>query len=198
MQPPAQQPSTVAAQPTRQQLDDLEALMQRMLALPVNPVDDLVTPPPAPANAEPITVNPAWGTAGNDPPASSPTVALPVTSVPPIALVAAEPAAALIKSTVTIQEPRPTPVIKSVLRPTLVPVPNRPTTSAKQDMPPVPWWLWPLYGCDQAFTWLTNGFGWPGRWLQTQPARWLLGLCGLGMVTAAVVWVVLGRRDWTW
>ncbi len=34
----------MATQPTRQQLDDLDALLQRMLALPVNPADE---PPPA-------------------------------------------------------------------------------------------------------------------------------------------------------
>jgi hypothetical protein len=35
----------MATQPTRQQLDDLDALLQRMLALPVNPADEPLPPP---------------------------------------------------------------------------------------------------------------------------------------------------------
>ena len=38
--------ATSSAQSMRQQLDDLDALLQRMLALPINQIDE--TSPPAP------------------------------------------------------------------------------------------------------------------------------------------------------
>src|SRR5437762_981711 len=62
---------TTAGNPTRQQLDELDALLQRMLALPLNPAEEPAPPPPAgqPVNYRTPVPEP---TAYRPPPAPAP------------------------------------------------------------------------------------------------------------------------------
>jgi hypothetical protein len=54
---------TTAGNPTRQQLDELDALLQRMLALPLNPADEPEPPAPQPAHYRTPAPEPAYRTA---------------------------------------------------------------------------------------------------------------------------------------
>jgi hypothetical protein len=57
-------PQPGSSQPTRQQLDDLDALLQRMLELPVNQLDEATPAGAAPAGPKPTAASPPAQTAG--------------------------------------------------------------------------------------------------------------------------------------
>src|SRR5713226_5364032 len=77
--------STPTANPTRQQLDELDALLQRMLSLPLNQLDaDVSNPPPPP-------VRPAPPVGYSTTPASMPPPPRPLAPPPPRPVVVAPP-----------------------------------------------------------------------------------------------------------
>jgi hypothetical protein len=202
---------TTANDLTRQQLDELDALLQRMLSLPINPSDPNATPAPAaslPAFTPPLP-----------PPLSAP----PFPSILPIhqtSLPFAEP----------YPEPpvnrRPDPPMPPPVRPSFpVPVPapvvakppapaTRPTP-APQPLPappavlvkpaPIPVSLEPISGIFAPLVMLNRGvnrllgmLGTPGRLLRSGFVKNLLGITGIGLLlyTATKMaqihgWVVL-------
>ncbi len=172
--------ATPTPPPTRQQLDDLDALLQRMLALPVNPSDE--PPEPLPDPLEP----PAGNVILDD----SHPILPPLTQSAP-------PAPAL-----AVSLPLLNPVPPAERRPPVLPPPDRPL-SPRQALiasrpPPDPLLLRPLLGLNRLFDTVALGLGRPGRWLRRPTGRTLLGLLGLLLLAAAVACALLGRFGWTW
>src|SRR5436305_2011466 len=113
-----------SAHPTRQQLDELDALLQRMLDLPVQPADELAAP-------------------------------------------------------------RPTPAVPA-------------KSAARDDGPPLEWYLWPFAVIDTLFGVLLY-LVWPVRGFLRSPAgRSLLGGAGVLCLLAAAAWAALDWFGWTW
>ena len=168
-------------QPTRQQLDDLDALLQRMLALPVNQAEE---PPESPSLA---ALTPPAGNVILDesPPPRSP-IPLPRPPAPPL---------------MSVPLPLLNPVPPAERRPPVLPSPDRPM-SPRQGLiasrpPREPLLLRPLLGLNRLFDSVALGLGNPGRWLRRPAGRTLLGLVGLFLLAAAVTFLLLDRIGWT-
>jgi hypothetical protein len=179
---------TPAPQPTRQQLDDLDALLQRMLALPVNPTDDMAAALAAPHDDQltPPDGNMIVSDPGPPPaPPSAPrSIWLPPSPPKPIPL------------------PLLNPVPAAERRPPVLPPPDRPMSPlaalAASRPPSPPLLLRPVLWLNRQFDSLALGFGAPGRWLRRPAGRTLLGLIGLALLAAAAALVLIDRIGWTW
>ena len=161
-------------QPTRQQLDDLDALLQRMLALPVNPAEEPAAPP-----------------AFSEPPAPAGNMILsgPLPPAPPRP--AADP----------VPLPLLNPVPPADRRAPVLPPPGRvvsPRQALIASRPPAPPpLLRPILWLNRGFDGLAFSLGRPGRWLRRPAGRTLLGLAGLALLAAAVALVLFDRIGWT-
>jgi hypothetical protein len=176
--------ATTPPQPTRQQLDDLDALLQRMLALPVNPTDE----PAVPAFSEPPA--PAGNMILSDPLAPAPprpTAAAPV----PWQTVPTDP----------VPLPLLNPVPPAERRAPVLPPPARvlsPRQALIASRPPAPPpLLRPVLWLNRGFDGLALSLGTPGRWLRRPAGRTLLGIAGLALLAAAVALVLFDRIGWT-
>jgi hypothetical protein len=163
-------------QPTRQQLDELDALMQRMLALPVNPLD--YSPgSTADANTPASPVSPR-----DDAPAAEP---VPLLQQPPLA-----------------ESPSPMPVVRSVLLsdagPRLQPSIALPPFRGVSGKARVSWPLLPLFWCNRVFDACTSWLGPLGRWLRAPSGRSTLAWLGALLLIAALTWLAVQGMDWTW
>ena len=157
--------------PTRQQLDDLDALMERMLALPVSQPEEeterATVPKVVPVSqAGPRTVPEAPPWFDNEPAAVA---VLP----PPDRLEKMEAA------------PRPVEAPRDHPRP--APAPAR-----------AAWPLRPLIWCNRAFDRWTFSLGRTGRWLRHPVGRNFLGGFGLLCLAGAAAWAILDWIGWTW
>jgi hypothetical protein len=175
---------------TRRQLDELEALMQRMLALPVDhpeegPADALDTHTEAPVTkGNPELAKSAQADMETQvrPAASLDTAAANSCGTPSL------PGTSLI---VPLPHERESEAPVQVRRNPVRPV-------ARSSRPFVAWWLLPVLWINQAYD---GGVGWmgpPGRWLRGTPARTFLGAIGLLLLAAALAWVIHDGIDWTW
>lgn len=161
---------------TKRQLDELDSLIQRMLALPVVDVpEDVVAPPEPQADAEPV----AEPEMQQQEPAPDSPQEVPLASEQP-------------------EEPLPPSVAIAMQLPT---VETRPVTDDFQEeveppeeLPPSrPWVVWPLLPFNWFFDVATLPLGPAGRWLRGEQGRTLLGFTGLALLLAAVV---VGVLDW--
>jgi hypothetical protein len=205
--PRSEEPSPLRS--TKQMLDELDALMERMLALPVSELDEL---PPVPRDApktptlsatltvlEPTSdsTEPAQVADILDASSPSPSTALaesPREFPPSSDAVATDAADAL---GYPIQEP----VSEDLLPPPLII--SRPGGGARANLPNrLPWsrdrWLQPLIWVNGAFDFLVGRLGGFGRWLQTQAGRNVLGLAGLVCLALALFWLLRDWFNWTW
>lgn len=172
-------------QPTRQQLDDLDALLQRMLALPVSPTEE--EPPPEPPLPEPPPPPMML-----EPPPGNMVLSDPILAPPPLP---PEP-----------PEPRPLPLLNPVppharRPPTLSrpePAPLPPPVPGASRPPAVPLLLRPLVWCNRGYDRVALSLGGVGDWLRRPIGRALLGLTGLVLLAAAAALVVLDRMGWAW
>lgn len=195
---------------TRQQLDELDALLQKMLSGSPAPVE---TPPPVQPLREP-PVPPLWrADAVAAPPA--PHVELPEPAFPPVlkfepppapvapAPVAPKPTPAPVPAPAPppaakapAPAPKPAPAVVVAPVPVAVPVPAaRPVaTPAPAPPPPVPLLAWPFVALNATFDAVCGLFGPPGRLLRSGFFKHLYGLAGLGLLlyTAARVAQVQG------
>jgi hypothetical protein len=201
---------------TRQQLDELDALLQRMLSLPLNPPDAV----PSPAQSSPFPETPAAKNWRIDPPTPAPIptphliaapvpVELPVPPRPAEIYVPPEPPA---QAAPTAHVPRPEPVRPPEPAPlppvrTVAAAPPRVTAPAPPPKPPeapgpvdvmvpppplreaVAFPLWPLVGLNWLADTLLGALGPPGRVLRSGFGKNLLGFIGIGLLlyTAAHV-----------
>jgi hypothetical protein len=207
MPTPEKSQVSLAGDPTRQQLDELDALMQRMLALPVNPPDEAGASGPG-RSETPVAQVPSQ----------------PATPVPSPAPSPGEVEETRAKRLTPPLENKPKPTTKKVgettvppavvpsepdrcapLRTTLPPTKIRPADKYQpakvlpEDLgPPVPFWLQPIVWPNRVFDGLTRWLGPPGRWLRGPYGRFLLACSGIVMLLTAVAWVTLHRMGWTW
>ena len=169
---------------TRQQLDELDALLQKMLTVPI-----AVDPPPAPplALVQP-PLPPSWRI---DPPAPAPSLAHLSLDEPPAPKAPAKPAlasppVAAPKPVAAAPKPAPVPVPRPVPAPQPVVVPPGPQ-AAKAVMPapeppPVPLVFLPFVALNGLFDNICGIFGPPGRLLRSGFFKQLYGLAGLGLI----------------
>jgi hypothetical protein len=178
---------------TRQMLDELDALMERMLSLPVNDGSE----PPPPALAATLTVVPETEGDGVQPPSlqkirsmrrarqEEPTYRTEVEAPP--------------------SEARPPVWDRSEPMPPdeeiLPPLADRPPTPSKsytdQRRSWGSWLYQPLIWINQVYDRSTQWLGPMGRWLRGTSGRMLVGYVGLILFCLALAW---GLRDWitTW
>jgi hypothetical protein len=185
--------------PTRRQLDELDALMQRMLALPVNspdpapPANEKSQSATAPEGMTPKTeVQDRAGPAASKPSAARSTEALP------------RPGPAL-QSSPAPRRPSeasvPEPVLASAVAvERSVELAERPRAeqSAGKERLLIARPLLPLWWTNRFFDACMAGLGDPGRWLAGAKGRSLLGWTGLVLLLAALSWIALERFDWIW
>lgn len=180
---------------TRQQLDELDALLQRMLSVPLAPPDTPLPGGLGRADAPPLP--PAWRP---DPPAPA---SAPAASLPQLALME-PPSSAKIEpepKPVAKAEPKPpTPEPKPVAKaptpapakpqtaptPAPTPAPAKPQVSAA---PPVPLPLLPLVALNAAFDSACGLLGPLGRVLRSGFFKHIYGLAGLGLLAYTIAHV---------
>jgi hypothetical protein len=185
-------------QSTKQMLDELDALMERMLSLPVNDLEDapafpkivvktptltatmtpLEAPPPVPVKAPAAMAEPLPHPAFN----------------PPHFLVSeAEPESSAEKTApVPINNDVVPPSLLSKMEPLLAPIPAESapvmTSSCYRAL------MWVNQTFDQA-TWILGGAGF---WLRGQGARMMFGLSGVGLLLASAGWFLKDWMGWNW
>ena len=178
---------------TRQLLDELDALMDQMLALPIDDADNGVAPPIAPPGPAPTVsatltlVEPAAASVISESPSASNETLRPtrfdVTSTK------AAPATAPPQSS----ELSPALLLTDVAAPALVKLlpPPRPVPSARwrPDHVSYRFLLWVNQSYDRGTSWL----GLPGRFLRSRAGKALLGFTGVGLLALALAWLA---KDW--
>ncbi len=219
-------PESPSIHATRQMLDELDALMERMLALPVSEQEEASRPGPRldPPQEVPLTahltmLNPApplqqeWVV-----PAPAPKV------VPPPSSADIEFGSEIIATRVTVpsfaDQPalpmkKPGPQLELPF-PALAPEqPEQPGPVSEDDLaaftfpgqqrgpvatpPDQPQWSWhPLCLINRAFDWCTQPLGWFGRWLRGRWGRNFLGLAGVALLILSLLWLFLDLSHWTW
>jgi hypothetical protein len=199
-EPPLQ---PIADHPTRQQLDELDALMQQMLALPVNPSEPAAPPldtergpnkteKPAPSqivqsqSAPPlleIKIGPTEiSTDSRRSEAEPMNIGAEIGTQPGPALSSAVPAAATGKECEVAEEGKQPPAGREVPR----------TRSVADNRLQLLVWI------NRVFDACMPGLGPLGRWLQAPFGRACLGWTGALLLAAALVWALLDAAGWTW
>lgn len=185
----------VTASPTRQQLDELDALMQRMLALPVHPEADASPEPvvlrPTPKPKEPVTITETFdfGPFAAEPAAVA--TAAPTEPAPPTVRI--DPLFDFSALVETPPVPTTAPAVEE----------SSPTTSAAENYPTLvdraPGFLvYPLLQFDRLFELTSFAFGPVGTVLRGHFGKSVLGALGVLLLTLAGVWCVLDGIGWTW
>ena len=189
---------TTPAHPTRQQLDDLEALMARMLALPIDPMTEdsgKSVPPsvafPATADSEAITPQPSPRPPYGESPVHDEPVPRKSSNAVTDRILPPMPARELL-----------TPLASGAL-------PQQPAAGGRKILPTSrkPLWgmrrwrpiyiLTPLVWFNIGFDRFVGHFGKPGLWLRRSLGRRVLGWLGLLMLAAALTLAILDVMGWT-
>jgi hypothetical protein len=208
--------------PTRQQLDELEALMQRMLELPVGVLPGEESEAPVePAGRRSSADEPALDLAAlsagweiaealtvpaaiQPPPPSTaaPSAELPTPSAPvaePADSPEAEGPSEMVPRSITVVE-SPAADGRSAARVSTSPARWLPAEQPTVDLslPPPPWYLRPLVRCNRCFDAATRRLGPAGDWLRGSAGRTTLGWTGLILLTGSIAWAILDWLGWTW
>lgn len=222
MSTPAKPPTSASEsslQPTRQLLDELDSLMQRMLALPVNQLNEelgaaggtALAPLPQPEET-PISQGP---TAKEEPPPSNYSPAQtqaqadrPLASPSPSEEQTPGQGELASEESVSVGDgagPPPLAASPEVLaaiyrqpRPEVTRpwfVSGEPTGGSFPE--PAALWLRPLLWSNHAFDRVAARLGGPGRWLSSDRGRALMGWLGLGLLAGAFAWLAVHGFGWT-
>jgi hypothetical protein len=194
--------STSASQSTKQLLDELDSLMQRMLAVPVQPADVETAPPPSPAPRQ-VELKPAPITPVVQAPPS-----LMQTPPAPHSPVASEPFPPLVP--IIVKRPKGVAAEMQVISAPPAPVPRQqepvaaqppqnpkspwmnPTAPKASPRPAVPGWgSRILLAMNRSYDRGTDRLGPLGRWLRGEMGRSLLGWIGLAMLVVALAWAAV-------
>lgn len=217
--------SAPANQSMRQQLDELDALLQRMLNLPVNQVDEPADPiaqraryntadpsptPPPPAGRK-ASMRLLDGSAPVAPPTAPPASWDPHWN---INLNPQQGSSVFSRGPVAAPPPAPPEPAAPVWRAETVAYPQpaaarppQPTVTPPAPMPapvmPLPTaadspslLLMPLVALNRVFDGLVIQFGPPGEWLCTRAGRTVLGLAGFAMMAGSAAWAAAGWFGW--
>ena len=214
-------PPLPPAHPTRQQLDELDALLRRMLepdSAPEPAAETPPEPPPGPAVSyrviQPAAEGPAATAADTTKPDEEQWVPLRSTWQPsphtwgPLAeswqqAQAARGAPPGPPDSPSPPAPTPAPEAATpppIIRPVSGFVQRQPEPTGPEALaaPPISRWLRPLLWCNRGFDALTGPLGAPGRWLRGRRGRAVLGAVGLLCLAAAVARAVAEGIGWTW
>ncbi len=193
MSTPAPPHSTNSLHPVRQQLDELDVLLQRMLELPVDPVPE---DSPTPTLPHPWGEDRQGGVEANGNPVIVETSQAELTS-PETAL--ADP------SFSNFQFQLSNSGSQTVAANDFRGLGSRPAADPRKPPPQTEeWeeefsvWLWPLVALNRALDLCLSSLGRPGRWWQGIWGRTCLGLIGLLLLVGAFVWGILDWMRWTW
>jgi hypothetical protein len=196
-------------------LDDLDALMEQMLALPVSDSAES-----APASRQgPRTGQESPPLPPTDPPESKKMPAL-TASLTPIEPTCSAPPAAAAMSHGAVEPMRPRRWREAVVAPSPAPAPPPtglspllpgplpplvgPSSGEVVDAIPAPaatvalWWLRPLWWCNEAFDRCTVALGPRGQWLRARGGRTLLGCSGVALLLLALLLLINDWLGWTW
>jgi hypothetical protein len=206
--------------PTRQQLDELEALLQRMLALPVNQLEGESSSLSLPA-LTPIDMPPDWES--GDAAVLSAESARPPREHGPTDKseratdeTRAAGSGQLSKSLAVTgdadeperssdsprwTEPEETQNVAAAA--TNLTIVTRPAIGERPWQLPVrarriPWALRPLVWSNRAFDRCAGRLGASGRWLRGPSGRGLIGWSGIALLASAAAWAWLEWMGWTW
>jgi hypothetical protein len=206
--------------PTRQQLDELDALMARMLALPVKHPEESLSPPrhlgPTLAKAE----------SGQPESHATPEAAREISAenkfpgMPGFQnIIVASPEASRITNDISLAAPLPPlpadyPTLElstavsmdrrtsaAVFSPRLTGPESRslPDRHAGVLVPArISFWPRPVAGCNRVYDSVTAKLGRPGAWLRETRGRTFVGLTGIGLLMVALGWVLIDSLGWTW
>jgi hypothetical protein len=190
---------------TRQVLDELEALMERMLAVPIADTD---APASAPAPESPTAVSPSrplaatltlLPVADREPPV----FALPLSATPRPREVdpphhGTNPSHLPWSPTAEITLP---PLPPAPANPPAAPEPNLDALLAEIPEPPLStagWFILPVIWGNRLFDACTLPLGESGVWLRGPVGRGVIGMTGLLLLAAATLWVARDWLGWTW
>jgi len=195
--------SSPADQPTRQQLDELDELMERMLALPVDHpneeggridvrpgVSHLAVTPPASLGPAPAFYVTGMVGAPRKPEVSQP-VRDPGEKIPgkhdsnrqSPATMGSNPSSTEAGTVFETSNLSASPLFRS-----------RMAYAGWQ----AAWYLRPIVWSNRVYDAGTWWLGPPGRWLRGNRGRGLLGLAGLLLLIGALAWVAIDGLGWTW
>jgi hypothetical protein len=181
---------------TRQMLDELDALMERMLALPVNDLDEAAqTPLPRPTLSATLTVIDAPDAETQEPPPT----AEPLVNLAYLQETSdGEPASAATQQLSETPDngltapsyPWGVVTAPSVAEAAVAPL-KRPRRSFAG------WVLSPVIAFNRGFDGWLERFGFVGAWFRRPSGRLALGIAGLGMLASAIAWFLYDLASWT-
>ncbi|MGE3803147.1 MAG: hypothetical protein AB7K24_00585 [Gemmataceae bacterium] len=208
--PPGKDASVV--QTTQKQLEELDALIQKMLELPVSqleedPFNDMPIPamptsaPPSPlrTRSERPAASSASPTAPAQEPAESSTktgnTEAPADKKLETIVKKASPEANKNRERLETQFTR-----KATPAAPEPPAGKKPMARLVGRLPRLPddWHLLPLLWPNRAFDQLTTRCGRPGIWLRGRSGRLFLGITGIVLAVAACAWAILDWIAWNW
>jgi len=189
-------------QSTKQMLDELDALMEQMLSLPVNDPDETAAFPKDVVKPHALTASVTMLEAPANPPSTPlakgggvepmlhPTLNAPHMALIPPPFPPFQGGAA----------PMPAPLTNDALPASLLPqmepllaeVPESETAISTL------WLYQPLVWMNQWFDAGTMKFGGLGAWMRTQASRTVLGLAGITLLTVSVGWCLKDWLGWKW
>ncbi len=169
---------------TRHMLDELDELMERMLALPVNDLEDqTLAPPAADEPDEPETAEP------------------PSTDVEPEPTPSyqAEVEEAPVSPYSAIAAPIPDRFAENGTLPSLTELHSETTFESPPRQERQLWRLLlkPLFWINRSFDVCTYWMGNAGRWLRSTRGRSVIGYVGLGLLAVSVLWWFRNLLGWT-
>ncbi len=201
---PDKTPNDASLQSTKQMLDELDALMEKMLTLPVSDLDEAPAfPPPIlkePALAATLTLLepgesssvPTGKKLANPKPEDTPETEARKTPWPFNPPHYLPPA-----NTSSKPEPMTNEVVPTSVLPKLEPL--------MQEIAAVPgpslgtqWLYAPLVWVNLGFDGATLAFGGAGNWMRSDAGRLLLGLSGIVLLAAGVIWFLKDWLGWNW
>jgi hypothetical protein len=207
----------------RQQLDELDSLLQRMLALPINQLDETpappAPPPPRPAAPQPQVAfvppppraaagqgwqPPAMVLLGDPGPVPQPAVATPpavergwsINLNPQFGSSVLAPPAPAAPPPAAMRVDAAPQAEPAFAPPQPIPEPMS-RYRPRRDVPPSPL-LAPLVAFNQLFDAIAGLFGPPGRWLCGPVGRGLMGTAGVLMLLGGIAWGVAEYHGWSW
>jgi hypothetical protein len=182
---------------TRQMLDELDALMERMLALPVNePEEAAPAAPPTTPSAPKLTL---LQVPVDAPPLDAAHAGTNPSHLPTLNARRTAEAPAMLPPLPQVPPVRPTPLSDRV-----VPPPMQPSTDALLAEVPAPaeshasLFILPVLWGNRAFDQCTLLLGETGAWLRSPGGRAVLGAAGLLMLVAAGLWAARDWLGWSW
>jgi hypothetical protein len=205
---PNKMPDDASLQSTKQMLDELDALMEKMLTLPVSDVENAEAFPPPSMKGPPLsaTLTLLEPSDSSPPPASkrpahqkpkeeagSEGTDTPWPFNPPHYSVPGNSADA--------PSPEPEPLTNEVVPPSVLPK----LEPLMQEIAEAPgpslgtqWLYLPLVWVNLGFDGVTRRLGGAGNWMRSEAGRMLLGLSGIALLAAAAVWFLKDWLGWNW